>query len=49
MVVVQYTDWMAYARAQDSFAHDPEHTQVVTEILKIVSLIRRELVADLDL
>ena len=31
------------------FAHDPEHRQVVTEISKIVTLIRRELVVDLDL
>ena len=49
MVVVQYADWMAYAKAQDSFTHDPEHRQVVTEISKIVTLIRRELVVDLDL
>jgi hypothetical protein len=49
MVVVQYSDWIAYAKAQDSFAHDPEHRQVVTEISKIVTLIRRELVVDLDL
>ena len=48
-VVVQYADWMAYAKAQDSFAHDAEHRQVVTEIAKIVTLIRRELVEDLDL
>jgi hypothetical protein len=49
MVVVQYADWMAYAKAQDSFADDPEHRQVVTEISQIVTLIRRELVVDLDL
>jgi hypothetical protein len=49
MVVVQYADWMAYAKAQDSFAHDPEHRQVVTEISKIVTLNRRELAVDLDL
>jgi hypothetical protein len=40
---------MAYAKAQDNFAHDAEHRQVVTEISKIVTLIRRELVMDLDL
>ena len=49
MVVVQYADWTAYAKAQDSFAHDPEHRQVVAEISKIVTLTRRELVVDLDL
>lgn len=45
MVVVQYADWMAYAKAQDSFAQDPEHGIVVSEIAKIVTLIGRELVA----
>jgi hypothetical protein len=30
MVAVQYADWMAYAKAQDSFAQDPEHKKVVT-------------------
>ena len=49
MVVAQYADWKAYAEAQDSFADDPEHRQVVTEISQIVTLIRRELVVDLDL
>jgi len=49
MVIVRYADWMAYAKAQDSFAHDPEHRQVVTEISDIVTLIRRELAVDLDL
>ena len=49
MVVVQYADWMAYAKAQDGFGHDPEHSQVVAEISKIVTLIRRELAVDLDL
>ncbi len=49
MVVVQYADWTAYARAQDSLAHDPEHRQVVAEIAKIVTLTRRELAVDLDL
>ena len=43
MVVVQYADWMAYAKAQDIFAQGPEHRQVVTVISKIVTLIRREL------
>ena len=49
MVVVRYADWMAYAKAQDGFGHDSEHSQVVAEISKIVTLIRRELVVDLDL
>jgi hypothetical protein len=49
MVVVQYADWVAYAKAQDSFAQDPEHKKVVTEISTIVTLISRELVVDLDL
>jgi hypothetical protein len=49
MVVVQYADWTAYAKAQDSFAQDPEHKEVVTEISKIVKLISRELAVDLDL
>ena len=49
LVVVQYADWMAYAKAQDAFAQDPEHGQVVTEISKIVTLVRREMVVDLDL
>jgi hypothetical protein len=35
--------------AQDSFAQDPEHKKVVTEISTIVTLISRELVVDLDL
>ncbi len=30
IVVVRYADWTAYAKALDSFAHDPEHRQVVT-------------------
>ena len=49
MVVVQYADWMAYAKAQDSFAQDPDHKKAVTEISKMVTLISRELVVDLDL
>jgi hypothetical protein len=49
MVVVQYADWMAYAKAQDSFAQDPDHKKAVTEISKLVTLISRELVVDLDL
>ena len=49
MVVVQYADWMAYAKAQDSSAQDPQHKKVVTEISTIVTLISRELVVDLDL
>ena len=40
---------MAYAKAQDSFAQDPEHKKVATEISKIVRVISRELVVDLDL
>ena len=49
LVVVQYADWMAYARAQESFAQDAEHRDVVTEISKLVTLVSRELVVDLDL
>jgi hypothetical protein len=49
IVIVQYADWMAYAKAQDGLGHDPEHRQVVAEIGKVVTLIRRELVVDLDL
>ena len=49
MVIVQYADWMAYAKAQDSFAQDTEHRQMITEISKIVTLISRELVVDLDI
>jgi hypothetical protein len=49
LVVVRYDDWMAYAKAQDSFAEDPDHKQAVTEISKIVTLLSRELVVDLDL
>ena len=49
MVVVQYADWMAYAKAQDSFAQDPDHKQAVTDISKVVTLITRELAVDLDL
>jgi hypothetical protein len=44
-----YLNQSEHIKAQDSFAHDPEHRQVVTEISKIVTLIRRELVVDLDL
>jgi hypothetical protein len=40
---------MAYARAQDSFAHDPDHKKAVTAISKVVTLLSRELVVDLDL
>ena len=49
VVIVQYDDWMAYAKAQDSFAHDPETRANVAEISKVVTLISRELVADLDI
>jgi hypothetical protein len=49
MVIVQYADWLAYARAQDSFAQDPDHKKAVTEISKVVTLLSRELVVDLDL
>ena len=49
MVVVQYADWMAYAKAQDGFAQDPDHKKAVIEISKVVTLISRELVVDLDL
>jgi hypothetical protein len=40
---------MAYAKAQDSFAQDPDHKKAVTEISNAVTLISRELVVDLDL
>ena len=49
LVIVRYADWMAYAKAQTSIAHDAEHRQLVTEISEAVTLIRRELVEDLDL
>jgi hypothetical protein len=49
VVIVQYDDWMAYAKAQDSFADDPETRANVAEISKVVTLISRELVADLDI
>ncbi len=49
MVVVRYADWRAYAAAQDGFGHDPEHGEVVAELGKLVTLVRRELVVDLDL
>ena len=49
IVVVQYADWTAHAKALESFAHDPEHRQVVAEISKLVTLVRREMVVDLDL
>ncbi len=49
MVVVQYASWTAYAKAQDSFAEDPEHRKLVTEISGVVTLISRELVVDLEL
>jgi len=49
MVVVQYADWMAYAKAQDSFEQDPEHRKSVMEISKIVTRVGREMVVDLEL
>lgn len=49
MVLVLYADWMAYAKAVDSFTRDPEHKKMATEILKVVTLISREMVDDLDL
>ena len=49
MVVVQYADRAAYEKALEEFGHDPEHRQAVMEIGKVVTLIRRELVVDLDL
>jgi hypothetical protein len=49
LVVVQYADWMAYAKAEDSFAQDPEHRKVVTEISRLVTRVSREFVVDLDL
>jgi hypothetical protein len=49
LVIVRYADWMAYAKAQTSIATDVEHRQLVTEISKAVTLVRRELVEDLAL
>jgi hypothetical protein len=49
MVVVQYADWTAYAKAHDSLAQDPEHRKTVAEISQIVQIVSREFVADLDL
>ncbi len=49
MVVVQYADETAYAKALEEFSHDPEHRQVVADISKIVALSRRVLVVELDL
>ena len=49
IVVVQYADWAAYAKALESFQHDPEHRQVVAELSKFVTLVRRELVVEVDL
>jgi hypothetical protein len=49
MVVVRYADWAAYAKAHDGLGHDPEHSQLVAEISKVVTLVSRELAVDLDL
>ena len=49
LVVVQYADWQAYERALDSFAQDPDHKKAITEISKVVTLVSREMVVDLDL
>ena len=49
MVVVQYAGRAAYAKALEDFGRDPEHRQVVAEISKVVTLIRRDLVVALDL
>lgn len=49
IVIVQYADQTAYAKALDSFAHDPEHRQVVAEISRLVTLVKREMVVNLDL
>ena len=49
MVVVQYADWHAYARAQDSYAQDPEYLDAVTEISKVAQVVSRNLVIDLDI
>jgi len=38
-----------HVMAQESFAQDPDHKKAVTEISKVVTLISRELVVDLDL
>lgn len=49
LVIVQYPDWAAHDKAQESFAQDPEYEQVVTEIAQFATRISRELVIDLDL
>ena len=47
--LVVYADWQAYERALDSFAQDPDHKKAITEISKVVTLVSREMVVDLDL
>jgi hypothetical protein len=49
LVVVQYADWQAYEKALDSFAQDPDHKKAITAISKVVTLVSREMVVDLDL
>ena len=49
MVVVQYADWAAYTKALDAFAQDPDHKKAVTAISKVVTLVSREMLVDLDL
>ena len=49
MIVAQYADRAAHDQALEDFVHDPEHRQVVAELGQIVTLVRRELVVDLDL
>ena len=49
MVVVRYADAAAYAQARAKFAEDPEHRQVVEEITKVVTFVRRDMFDELEL
>ncbi len=49
LVVVQYPDETAYAKAQAAIAQDPECQQAFAEIAKFATRISREMVIDLDL
>ena len=49
MVVVTYADDAAYTNALAAFACDPEHRQAVAEISRFVTLVRREMVVELEL
>jgi hypothetical protein len=49
LVVVQFADQMAYAKAHALVAQDPECQRVFAEIAKFATRISRELVLDIDL